>query len=120
MPSSSNAWNRPLHIMVKCPLNHAMLEYPAAIYLTDYFYRLCIIAVPAILVWLYVSWPARSRYPRNVLVVLTLLDLPLVWLFPESPPQFAQTGTAEDPCGPADQASLPSESAPRVALCPLR
>jgi hypothetical protein len=106
--------------MVKCPLNHAMLEHPAAIYLTDYFYRLCIIAVPAILAWLYVSWPARSRYPRTVLVVLTLLDLPLVWLFPESPPQFAQTGTTEDPSAQPIKPPCPVNRAPRVALCPPR
>lgn len=41
-----------------------MLDQPVAIYLIDYFYRLCVIAVPAILVWLYVSWPARYPFRR--------------------------------------------------------
>lgn len=49
-----------------------------AIYLTGYFYRRVPIAVPAILVWLYVSRPARYRYLRTVLVITTILDLPLV------------------------------------------
>lgn len=49
-----------LHIAVEYPLNRAMLVQPIAIYLTGYFYRLCLIAAPAILVWLYVSWPASN------------------------------------------------------------
>ena len=85
-----------LHIAVEYPINHAMLDHPLAIYLTGYFYRLCVIAVvPAILVWLYVSCPARYRHLRTVLVVTTLLDLPLVWLFPESPPRFALSGIVD-------------------------
>jgi membrane-associated phospholipid phosphatase len=84
-----------LHIAVEYPLNHAMLAHPFAIYLTGYFYRLCLIAVPAILVWLFISRPARYRYLRTVLVVTTLLDLPLVWLYPEAPPRFALNGIVD-------------------------
>lgn len=84
-----------LHIAVEYPLNRAMLAHPAAIYLTGYFYRLCLIAVPAVLIWLYRAWPARYRQLRTVLVVMTLADLPLVWLFPESPPRFAQDGIVD-------------------------
>ena len=40
-----------LHIAVETPLNQAILAYPFAIHLTGYFYRLCVIAVPVILVW---------------------------------------------------------------------
>jgi len=84
-----------LHIAVETPLNQAILAYPFAIHLTGYFYRLCVIAVPVILVWLYVRWPGHYSYLRTVLVVTTLLDLPLVWLFPVSPPRFAQTGIVD-------------------------
>src|SRR4051812_14164334 len=49
-----------LHLAVEFPLNNAMLPHPAAIYLTGYFYRLCLIAVPVILIWLYVS--RRDHY----------------------------------------------------------
>ncbi len=84
-----------LHIAAEYPLNRLVVEHPVAIYLTGYFYRLCLIAVPAILVWLYVRWPARYRYLRTVLVVTTLIDLPLVWLFPESPPRFASSGIVD-------------------------
>jgi membrane-associated phospholipid phosphatase len=84
-----------LHLAVENQLNHAMLAHPFAIYLTGYFYRLCLIAVPVILIWLYVSRPGHYRYLRTVLVVMTLLDLPLVWLFPVSPPRFAQNGIVD-------------------------
>jgi len=84
-----------LRLSVEFPLNNAMLAHPFALYCTGYFYRLCVIAVPAILVWLYISWPGRYRYLRTVLVVTTLLDLPLVWLFPESPPRFALAGVVD-------------------------
>ncbi len=84
-----------LRIAVEYPVNHAMLDHPAAIYVTGYFYRLCLVAVPAILIWGYVSRPERYRQLRTVLVVTTLLDLPLVWLFPESPPRFAMTGIVD-------------------------
>jgi membrane-associated phospholipid phosphatase len=84
-----------LHLAVENPINQAMLGHPFAIYLTGYFYRLCLIAVPIVLVWLYVSWPGYYRYLRTVLVVATLLDLPLVWIFPESPPRFAQDGIVD-------------------------
>ena len=86
---------RALHIAAEYPLNHAILAHPVALYVTGYFYRLCLIAVPAVLVWLWVAWPARYRYLRTVLVVTTLIDLPLVWLFPESPPRFALTGIVD-------------------------
>src|ERR1700742_2942076 len=55
-----------LHIAVEYPLNNAMLGHSFAIYSTGYFYRLCVLAVPAILIWLYVCWPARYRYLRTV------------------------------------------------------
>jgi len=84
-----------LHVAVEYPFNHAVLEHPIAVYGTGYFYRLCILAVSAVLIWLYLRHPARYRYLRNVLVVATLIDLPLVWLFPESPPRFAQNGIVD-------------------------
>jgi membrane-associated phospholipid phosphatase len=86
---------RVLHLAVEYPVNHAILSHPFAIYLTGYFYRLCLIAVPAILVWLYVSRPTRYRQLRSVLVLVTLLDLPLVWLYPEAPPRFALNGVVD-------------------------
>ena len=84
-----------LHIAVESSLNTGSLEYPLVIYSTGYFYRLCLIAVPAVLIWLYLRWPARYRCLRTVLVVTTLLDLPLVWLFPESPPRFSLDGIVD-------------------------
>jgi membrane-associated phospholipid phosphatase len=84
-----------LHIAIEHPLNRAMLDYPIAIYTTGYFYRLSLLAVPVILIWLYVSRPARYRRLRTVLVVTTLLDLPLVWLYPEAPPRFALNGIVD-------------------------
>lgn len=84
-----------LHIAVEYSLNQAMAVQPWTVYLTGYFYRLCLIAVPAVLVWLYLSRAADYRYLRSVLVVTTLLDLPLVWLFPEAPPRFSQSGIVD-------------------------
>lgn len=84
-----------LHVAVEYPLNHAMLGHPWAIYLTGYFYRLCLLGVPAVLIWLYLSRSPMYRYLRSVLVVTTLLDLPLVWLLPESPPRFTQDGVVD-------------------------
>ncbi|WP_155372923.1 phosphatase PAP2 family protein [Catellatospora vulcania] len=84
-----------LHIAVEYPLNHTMQAHPAVIHLTGYFYRLCLIAVPIILIWLYVARPGRYRQLRTVLVVTTLLDLPLVWLYPEAPPRFALNGIVD-------------------------
>jgi hypothetical protein len=89
------SWEQTLRIAVEYPLNHAMLAHPAAIHLTGYFYRLCVLAVPAVLIWLYVAWPERYRHLRTVLVVTMLLDLPLVWLIPESPPRFALNGIVD-------------------------
>jgi membrane-associated phospholipid phosphatase len=85
-----------LHIAVENSINEAMLAHPVAIYPAGYFYRLCLIAVPVVLIWLYASAPGHYRYLRTVLVVTTLLDLPLVWIFPESPPRFAQDGIVDD------------------------
>lgn len=84
-----------LQISVEYPLNHAMLAHPAVIYLTGYFYRLCVLAVPAILIWLYVSRSEHYRRLRTVLVVMMLLDLVIVWLIPEAPPRFAQNGIVD-------------------------
>lgn len=86
---------RALHLAIESVLNGAALDDPAVMYATGYFYRLCLLVVPATLVWLYVSSPAEYRRWRAVLVVLTLLDLPLVWLFPVSPPRFAQPGIVD-------------------------
>jgi membrane-associated phospholipid phosphatase len=84
-----------LGIAVEYPLNQAMLAHPAAIYLTGYFYRLCVLAVPAILIWLYLSRSARYSQLRTVLVVAMLLDLAIVWVFPEAPPRFARDGVVD-------------------------
>ncbi len=84
-----------LHLAVEYALNSAALQQPAVVHLTAYFYRLCLLAVPAVLVWLYTRRPARYRRLRTVLVVTTLLDIPLVWLFPESPPRFALGGIVD-------------------------
>ncbi|WP_433271362.1 phosphatase PAP2 family protein [Actinosynnema sp. CS-041913] len=84
-----------LHIAIEQPLNHAMLAHPVAIHLTGYFYRLSVLAVPAVLIWLYIARRPRYGNLRTVLVVTMLLDLPLVWLFPEAPPRFAQPGIVD-------------------------
>lgn len=86
---------RVLHLDVETAVNHAMLGHPVAIHATGYFYRLCVLAVPAVLVWTYVRWPARYGRLRTVLVVITLLDLPLVWLFPAAPPRLALDGIVD-------------------------
>ncbi|GAB2857463.1 phosphatase PAP2 family protein [Lentzea nigeriaca] len=84
-----------LHLAIERPLNHALLAHPAAIQVTGYFYRLSVLAVPVVLVWLHLA--RRSRYGRlrTVLVVMMLLDIALVWLFPEAPPRFAQPGIVD-------------------------
>jgi len=84
-----------LRIAVEYPLNHAMLGHPVAIYVTGYFYRFCVFAVPVVLIWLYVTRSARYRRLLIVLVVAMLLDVLLVWLFPESPPRMAQNGIVD-------------------------
>lgn len=80
---------------VEYSLNHMLLGHPAAIYLTGFFYRLCVLAVPAVLVWIYVSRPERYGRLRTVLVVITLLDLLFVWLVPEAPPRLALGGIVD-------------------------
>jgi len=84
-----------LRLAVEFPINNASIGHPWVLYPTGYFYRLCLVAVPVILVWLYVRRPLQYRYLRTVLVVTTLLDLPLVWLFPESPPRFSLGGVVD-------------------------
>jgi membrane-associated phospholipid phosphatase len=84
-----------LGIDVEYSLNHALLGHPVAIYLIGYFYKLCVLAVPAILVWSYVARPERYSRLRTVLVVITLLDLLFVWLVPESPPRLALPGIVD-------------------------
>lgn len=90
------ALERKIGIAVEYPLNHAMLPHPVLIYLTGYFYRLYLLAVPVILIWLWVRRPERYRRRRTVLVITALIDLPLVRLFPESPPRFAQDDIIDD------------------------
>ncbi|MBB5954182.1 hypothetical protein FHS29_000752 [Saccharothrix tamanrassetensis] len=84
-----------LHIAIEQPLNHAMLAHPVAIHLTGYFYRLSVLAVPAVLIWLYIARRTHYNHLRTVLVVTMVLDLPLVWLYPEAPPRFAQPGIVD-------------------------
>lgn len=84
-----------LGIDVEYSLNHALVGHPAAIYVTGYFYRLCVLAVPAILIWICLTRPERYGRLRTVLVVMTLLDLLFVWLVPESPPRLAQPGIVD-------------------------
>jgi membrane-associated phospholipid phosphatase len=84
-----------LHLAVESSLNGAMLTQPFLMSATGYFYRLCLLAVPATLAWLYLSSPVAYRRWRTVLVAVTLLDLPLVWLFPLSPPRFALPGIVD-------------------------
>jgi membrane-associated phospholipid phosphatase len=86
---------RTLRIAVEYPLNHAMLGHPVTIHVVGYFYRICVVAVPAVLIWLYVTRSARYRRLLIVLVVMMLLDVLLVWLFPESPPRMAQDGIVD-------------------------
>jgi membrane-associated phospholipid phosphatase len=86
---------RALHLAIEPPLNHAMLAHPVAMYATGYFYRLCVLAVPLVLIWLYVRQPAGYRRLRTVLVVMTLLDLLFVWLFPAAPPRLALPGIVD-------------------------
>lgn len=64
-----------LHIAVEYPLNHTTLAHRSAIYLTGYFYRLCLIAAPVILVWLYVSWPARYHYVLDILAGVAVVAI---------------------------------------------
>ncbi|WP_163509750.1 phosphatase PAP2 family protein [Fodinicola acaciae] len=84
-----------LRIAVELPLNHAMLGQPVAICLAGYFYRLCVVAVPVMLICLYMFLPARYGRLRTVLVVTMVIDLLLVWLYPESPPRFAENGVVD-------------------------
>ncbi|WP_328453954.1 phosphatase PAP2 family protein [Amycolatopsis sp. NBC_00438] len=84
-----------LRIAVEYPLNHAMLGHPVVIHVVGYFYRICVVAVPVVLIWLYVTRSARYRRLLLVLVVTMLLDVVLVWLFPESPPRMAQSGIVD-------------------------
>jgi PAP2 superfamily protein len=86
---------RVLHLAVERRLNDAVLGHPAAMYATGYFYRLCILAIPAILIWLFLARPGQYRFLRTVLVVTTLMDLPLVWLFPAAPPRLALDGIVD-------------------------
>lgn len=100
-PAATNTAAAVLHleqalgIDVEHSLNHALLGQPFWIHLTGYFYRLCVLAVPVLLVWLYVA--SRENYGRlrTVLVVITLLDLLFVWLVPESPPRIAEPGIVD-------------------------
>ncbi len=84
-----------LHLAVENAFNEAALQQPLLVYASGYFYRLCLLGVPLTLVWLYVASPADYRRWRTVLVVVTLLDLPLVWLPPVSPPRFALPGIVD-------------------------
>ncbi len=84
-----------LHVAVESSMNGAILTQPLLVLQTGYFYQLCLLAVPATLAWLYVASPATYRRWRTVLVAVTLLDLPLVWLFPLSPPRFALPGIVD-------------------------
>ncbi|MEJ2853125.1 MULTISPECIES: phosphatase PAP2 family protein [unclassified Saccharothrix] len=84
-----------LRIAVEYPLNQALVDNPVAIYATGYFYRLSVLAVPAVLIWLYLKRPERYGHLRTVLVVMMLLDILLVWLYPEAPPRFAQPGIVD-------------------------
>jgi hypothetical protein len=84
-----------LRIAVERALNEAVLTSPAAVHATGWFYRLCVLAVPAVLVWLHARRPERYRDLRTVLVVITLLDLPLVLAFPEAPPRFSLAGVVD-------------------------
>ena len=82
-------------IAIEYSLNHALLPHTLALYLSGYFYRLCLLAVPVTLIWLWVRRPASYGRLRTVLVITTVSDLLLVWLFPESPPRFAQDGIVD-------------------------
>lgn len=84
-----------LHIAIEGPLNQAMLAHPTAIHLTGYFYRLSVLAVPVILIWLYITRRSQYGHLRTVLVVMMALDILLVWLYPEAPPRFAQPGIVD-------------------------
>jgi len=86
---------RALHLTIEHPLNQAMLTRPFAMYATGYFYRLSVIAVPLVLMWLYIRQPADYRRLRTVLVVMTLLDLLFVWVFPATPPRLALNGIVD-------------------------
>ncbi|MEV0675019.1 phosphatase PAP2 family protein [Actinosynnema sp. NPDC050436] len=84
-----------LRIAVEQPLNQAMTGHPVAIHLTGYFYRLSVVAVPIILIWLYLTKKEHYGRLRTALVVMMLADVLLVWAFPEAPPRFAQPGIVD-------------------------
>lgn len=84
-----------LHIAIERPLNEAIVAHPAAIWLTGYFYRLSVLAVPVVLIWLYLARRGRYARLRNVLIVMMLLDVLLVWLYPQAPPRFALPGIVD-------------------------
>ena len=84
-----------LHLDIELALNSAAVDRPALLLATGYFYRTCLVAVPLILGWLYVRRRAEYACLRTMLVILTLLDLPLVWLFPMAPPRMAMPGIVD-------------------------
>ena len=106
---------RSMRIAVGGWMNELAARHDVVVYATGYFYRLCLLAVPAVLAWLYVASPADYRRWRTVLVVVTLVDLLLVWLFPVSPPRFAQPGIVDYIAG-ADILGGAAASVPRPGV----
>jgi len=58
-----------LHLDVEASLNAFAAGHLALISATGYFYRLCLLAVPAVLVWLYATSPDAYRRWRSVFVL---------------------------------------------------
>lgn len=111
-----------LGLNLELTLNTWARESVAVMQASGVFYRLCVLAVPVILAWLYLRRPAAYARLRTHLVVLTVMDLLLVWLFPESPPRFSLPGVVDymavhDIAGGA-AASVPRPGANLLAAMP--
>lgn len=101
---------RTLHVAIERPVQHA-LDFGLPIRILNYVYLAAqLVAVPAVLVWLYASAPEIYRTLRNTVLVTWVLAIPVYALFPVAPPRLAHIGII-DTLASSDRVSLSSHLA---------
>lgn len=86
---------RALHLDVELAANGWLAQHGWLIGPAVYYYRLYLVPIVAVLVWVYLRHRDIYRHLRRTLVVMTFLALVVFWTLPMAPPRFAIPGIVD-------------------------
>lgn len=86
---------RALHLDVELAANGWLVRNSWLIGPAVYYYRLYLVVIAVVLVWVYVRHRGVYRHLRRTLVAMPFLGLLVFWTLPMAPPRFALPGIVD-------------------------